>query len=84
MKEVIRMGRNYKTVRNGKGTELMIGEGKYISTGAEGTDIIIRGDGKVLAFDGWNDLVWSMPSMKIRLCTVNMIILMACRQWQQI
>ena len=74
------MGRNYKTVRNGKSTELIV----KISTGAEGTDIIIRGDGKVLAFDGWNDLVWSMPSMKIRLCTVNMIILMARRQWRQI
>ena len=39
MKEVIRMGRNYKTVRNGKGTELIIGEGKYISAGAEGKNV---------------------------------------------
>ena len=45
------MSRNYKTVKNGRGTDLMIGEGKYVSVGAGGTDITIRGDGKVLAFD---------------------------------
>ncbi len=68
MKEVIRMGRNYKTIRNGRGTELMIGEGKYISAGAGGTDITIRGDGKVLAFDGWNDLVNAINEDKAVYC----------------
>ncbi len=68
MKEVIRMGRNYKTIRNGRGTELMIGEGKYISAGAGGTDINIRGDGKVLAFDGWNDLVNAINEDKAVYC----------------
>ncbi len=62
------MGKNYKTVRNGKGTELMIGEGKYISAGAEGTDITIRGDEKVLAFDGWNDLVNAINEDKAVYC----------------
>lgn len=68
MKEVIRMGRNYKTIRNGRGTELMIGEGKYISAGAGGTDITIRGDGKVLAFGEWNDLVNAINEDKAVYC----------------
>jgi hypothetical protein len=68
MKEVIRMGRNYKTVRNGKGTELIIGEGKYISAGAEGKNVTIRGNGKMLAFDGWDDLVNAINEDKAVYC----------------
>ena len=45
------MSKNYKTVKNGRGTDFMIGQGKYVSIRAGGTDITIRGDGKVLAFD---------------------------------
>ena len=51
------MSRDYKTVKNGRGTDLIIGEGKYVSVGAGGTDITIKGDGKVLAFDDWNGLI---------------------------
>ncbi|MDE6054461.1 MAG: hypothetical protein K2G55_12010 [Lachnospiraceae bacterium] len=46
------MSNNYKTVKNGRGTDPMIGEGKYILVGAGGADVTIRRDGKVLAFDG--------------------------------
>ena len=45
------MGRDYKIVKNGRGTDFMIGQGKYVSIRADGTDIIITGDGKVLALD---------------------------------
>lgn len=51
------MSRKYKNVKNGKGTNLTIAPGKYISVGFKGTDVTIRGNGKVLAFDNWNDFV---------------------------
>ena len=47
------MGRNYKTVKNGRGTELVIGEGKYISVGLDGTDITIRGNGNVIKLSAY-------------------------------
>lgn len=55
--EAVKTGRKYKSVKNGRGTELMIAEGRYISVGVCGTDITIRGDGKVLAFDDWTGLM---------------------------
>lgn len=51
------MSRRYKDVKNGRGTNLTITPEKYISVGFEGTDVTIRGNGKVLAFDNWNDFV---------------------------
>lgn len=54
------MSRHYNEVKNGKGTNLIIGQGKYISVGPEGTDVTIRGNGKVVAFDKWEDLIESI------------------------
>ncbi|MCM1500524.1 MAG: hypothetical protein NC124_18840, partial [Clostridium sp.] len=51
-------------VKNGRGTELTIGDGKYISVGLDGTDVTIRGSGKVLAFDNWDDLVGAINEEK--------------------
>lgn len=47
----------YKEVRNGNGTNLTIGEGRYIAVGKGGSNITIRGAGKVICFDRWDDLV---------------------------
>lgn len=54
------MGRHYKDVKNGRGTDLTVGPGKYISVGPGGTDITIRGNGIVVAFDKWEDLIESI------------------------
>ena len=62
------MSKNYKTVKNGRGTDLMIGEGKYILVGAGGADVTIRGDGKVLAFDDWNGLMDAIDEDKAVYC----------------
>ena len=62
------MSKNYKTVKNGRGTDLLIGEGKYISVGAGGADVTIRGDGKVLAFDDWNGLMDAINEDKAVYC----------------
>ena len=62
------MGRDYKIVKNGRGTDLMIGEGKYVSVGAGGTDITIRGDGKILAFDDWIGLMDAIDEDKAVYC----------------
>lgn len=55
------MSRHYKPINNGYGTELTIKTGTddsaYISIGKDGTDIMLRGDGKVIAFDNWSDLI---------------------------
>lgn len=51
------MGKNYKTVKNGRGTELVIDDQRYISVGMGGTDVTIRGDGMVLSFDRWDDFI---------------------------
>ncbi len=58
------MGRHYKDVKNGRGTDLNIGPGKYISVGPGGTDITVRGNGKVLAFDNWKDFVDAIDQEK--------------------
>lgn len=51
------MSSKYKQVANGKGTDLTIGSGKYISVGKNGTDVTIRGNGRVIAFNTWEDFV---------------------------
>lgn len=58
------MSRHYKDVNNGKGTNLTIAAGKYISVGSGGTDITIRGNGKVLAFDNWNNFINAIDMTK--------------------
>lgn len=51
------MSRHFKEVKNGNGTVLTIGPVKYISIGPKGSDVTIRGNGKVVAFDKWDDLI---------------------------
>ena len=66
------MGRNYKTVMNGIGTDLMIGEDRYISVGSDGTDITIRGNGKVLAFDDWTAFINPVSEDKAVYCICSL------------
>lgn len=58
------MSRHYKNVKNGLGTDLIISESKYISIGKDGTDVTIRGDGIVVAFDTWEQFLHSIDSSK--------------------
>lgn len=58
------MSRRYKDVKNGRGTNLTIGPEMYISVGPGGTDVTIRGNGNVLAFDNWKDFVASIDKEK--------------------
>lgn len=65
------MSRHYKTIKNGKGTILVIRDetedraaNSYISIGPNGTDIMIRGAGTVLAFDRWEDLISAIDASK--------------------
>lgn len=58
------MSRLYKDVKNGRGTNLTIGSGMYISVGPSGNDVTIRGNGNVLAFDNWNDFVGAIDKEK--------------------
>ena len=62
--EVIRLGKNHKTVKNGSGTTLVIDDQKYISVSTGGTYVTIRGNGKVLSFDKWDDLVNAVSEKK--------------------
>ena len=62
------MSKNYKTVKNSMGADLMIGLGKYVSVGAGGTDITIKADGKVLAFDDWIGLMNAINEDKAVYC----------------
>ena len=52
-----KLGRDYKTVRNGRGTMLEIGPESYISVGQGGKEIMMRGDGMVIAFPSWRDMI---------------------------
>lgn len=58
------MSRHYKEVKNGRGTTLTIGPDAYLSVGYSGEDVMIRGDGKVVAFDSWKDFVNAIDSEK--------------------
>lgn len=46
-----------KEISNGKGTNLTIGYGEYISIGKNGNNITVRGNGKVIAFDTWEQFI---------------------------
>ena len=46
------MGRSYKNIRNGRGTDLSIDKDKYISVGRCGENVTVRGNGLVIAFNG--------------------------------
>lgn len=52
---------NYKEIRNGKGTTLVISDEEYkeayISVGPNGDNVMIRGEGTVIAFPTWKDLI---------------------------
>lgn len=58
------MSRHYKSVKNGNGTELTISDGAYLMVGPNGTDIMLRGAGKVVAFDKWEDFVGAIDTKK--------------------
>lgn len=45
------MGKNFKEVKNGNGTQLNISDETYISVGKNGTDIMIGHNGTCIAFD---------------------------------
>ena len=51
------MGRDYKNIRNGKGTDLIIDNDKYISVGRCGENVTVRGNGLDIAFNGWFDFM---------------------------
>lgn len=51
------MSGHYRELKNGRGTDLTISEGRYLSVGKNGNDVTIRGNGRVIAFDKWDDLV---------------------------
>ena len=51
------MSGKYKTVMNGRGTCLEIGQGAYISVGKNGKDVVVRGKETVAAFPAWEDLI---------------------------
>lgn len=62
------MSRHYKEISNNSGTNLTIGPGAYLSVGKDGTDIMVRGNGKVFAFDTWQDLIDSIDETKPVYC----------------
>lgn len=62
--EVDAVARNYKSVKNGRGTTLEISPLQYISVGKDGMDVTIRGNGKVIAFDSWDDFVNAVDEKK--------------------
>lgn len=56
-KEAGKLGRDYKTVRNSRGTWLEIGPESYISVGQGGKEVMMRGGGMVIAFPSWEDII---------------------------
>lgn len=50
----------YKEIKNGRGTNLTIAEDSYISVGQNGNDVTIRGAGKVMGFDTWEQFISSI------------------------
>lgn len=51
------MSAHYKEIKNGRGTNLTINEGSYISVGKDGNDVMVRGAGMVMAFENWDEFV---------------------------
>lgn len=60
----MKLSSHYKSIRNGKGTELWIGKETYLSVGKNGTDVMIRGNGIVVAFDDWNNFINAIDCKK--------------------
>ncbi len=58
------MSSRNKEIKNGRGTTLIIGPESYLSVGPGGTDVMIRGNGKALAFDNWEDLIDAVDTGK--------------------
>lgn len=59
---------HYKSIKNSKGTEVWIGKRKYLSIGKNGTDIMIRGNGIVVAFDDWDSFINAIDCKKAVYC----------------
>ncbi len=59
---------HYKSIRNSKGTEVWIRKGRYLSIGKNGTDIMIRGNGIVVAFDDWDSFINAIDYTKAVYC----------------
>jgi len=60
----MRLSTHYKSASNGNGTELTIETGKYLSVRKNGTDIMIIGNGIVLAFDDWDSFINAIDHRK--------------------
>lgn len=58
------MSRPYKEIKNGRGTNLIIADGSYISVGPNGNDVTVRGAGKVMAFNTWEKFISSINKDK--------------------
>lgn len=58
----------YKLVHNGRGTVLSVDSVNYIAVGPNGENISIRGNGKLIFFDSWEDLVAAIDEKKARYC----------------
>ena len=57
-------------IHNNNGTDLMVSEGKYISVGKDGADIVIRNGDKMIWFDGddaWERFVNAIDTSKANL-----------------
>lgn len=64
------MSAKRKSIMNGSGTNLTIHESDiakqsaYISIGKDGTDIMIRGCGKVFGFNDWESFISAIDNTK--------------------
>lgn len=62
------MSANYKTVKNGYGTKLEIGPGRYISIGRDGNHVVVRGNGRTVGFPSWEAFVSAIDVRKSSYC----------------
>lgn len=60
------MSAHYKEIKNGKGTDLIIGEREYISIGRKGEDVVIGNKNWHIAFDSFDDFVNAIDVSKAR------------------
>lgn len=58
------MSTNYKTVKNGNGTELIIDDNSYIKVGKDGEDVWIRCNGALVCFASLSDLISAIDISK--------------------
>lgn len=58
------MSVNYKEVKNGNGTTLIINDETYIKIGKHGKDVWLRANGKLYCFNNINDLVNAIDGEK--------------------